>query len=334
MNNTVIPLISVIIPVYNAQTFLHKCVDSVRQQTYTNLEILLVDDGSTDGSGALCDEYAKADERIRVIHQPNGGVSAARNAGIKKARGAYISFVDNDDWVAPTFLETLWNMLQKYDAPVSVVGHWKVHADRTVPCYNLPKHIPETLISAQEHFDKQHSLRMIRAPYGNYMPDKLFKASLFEHVLFPEGKIYEDIWVLYRLFQKINKIAVYNTPLYYYNRQNDHSLSRGKFHKGVLTYFDVTGEFIADAKAVGDTHILRVWQRERLAHIIGFFKRMMLAGFNDEQVIKSMQQELRRNLWLLLLKPWPLAATCFGVCCALSFKLTRKIFLWGWKHGT
>ena len=117
------PLISVIVPVYNVEQYLPKCIDSILAQTYENLEIILVEDGTKDSSGVICDEYAAKDARIRVIHKENGGLSSARNAGMEIARGEYFGFVDSDDWIEPEMYENLMALAQKYDADVFVKGY-------------------------------------------------------------------------------------------------------------------------------------------------------------------------------------------------------------------
>ena len=322
------PLISVIIPVYNGAKYLHKCVDSVLAQTYTNLEIILIDDGSTDTTIQICDNYAKKERRIRAIHQPNRGLSAARNAGIIQAHGDYIAFADADDWVAPTFIETLWKVACKYNAPISVVGRWVVFTSKKTQRYVLAPKEKEKLIAASSPaFTEKQSLRMTFAPYGGFVTNKLFHSSLFKQVLFPEGTTYEDIWILYRLFQLVNKVAVSNIPLGYWNRTNENSISVGKFHLGMLDFFKVTDDFLSSAKRNKDTRMLRKVQRVRLSHICGFFKRMMLADFNDQNIIKPLRHELRRNLWILLSNPQGLSATAFGVCCCINWNLTKKILV-------
>ena len=326
MHNT--PLISVIIPVYNVEKYLRKCVDSFLTQTYQNLEIILVDDGSRDTCARICDEYGKKYDNIRVIHQENGGVSSARNAGIKAARGKYIAFTDGDDWVESNFIKALWQTANKYHAPMAIVGRCFVLHDKTRDSLPLPSSQKEkVIISPEGCFNKRQALTMTFSPYGYFVTNKLFDISLFERTLFPTNVAYEDIWILYRIFQQVNKLAICNLPLSYWNRQNEESQSRGRLNKYMLDYFAMTDDFLVEAKKLRDNHLWCMIERERLAHICGFFKRMMICGFNNWQVIKSMQQELRHNLWLLLLHPWPLHVTAFGICCAISFKLTRKLFL-------
>ena len=129
--------ISIIIPVYNVEAYLRKCLDSVIAQTYTNVEIILINDGSTDDSGVICDEYAKADSRIKVFHQPNKGASAARNIGLKNFTGQYIGFVDSDDWIEPNMYEVLYNLIKAKNTSFSVVSYFKEFDDRSVPMIDL-----------------------------------------------------------------------------------------------------------------------------------------------------------------------------------------------------
>ena len=320
------PLISVIIPVYNVEKYLRKCVDSVIDQTYKNLEIILVDDGSTDNSGAICDEYIKKDKRIQVIHQKNRGLSAARNTGIKIAKGEYFSFIDSDDWVDVKFIETLCNLAKKYKVPLCVVGEYIMFPTDTRRGYMLSNGKDLEIIKAEKDcFSEQQALHTVFADYGYKVINKLFSAEIFKQVLFPEGLFYEDIWILFKIVQRINKIVVCDTPLYYYNRQNENSVSRGKFNIHMLDYFIVTDEMMERAKELKDKKFVRKIQRARISHIIGFFKRMMLSNFSDYKIIKKMQSELRKNIWVLLLSPRPLLPTAFALCCCVSFCLTKKL---------
>ena len=322
------PLISVIIPMYNGAKYLHKCVDSLLAQTYTNLEIILVDDGSTDESVQMCDELAQREQRIRVIHQANGGISVARNTGIKAAKGEYISFIDVDDWVAPIFIETLWKAVRKYQAPIVAVGRYEVLASKTIHKNILPNNEKEKLISTPAPvFTAQQAVEMTLSLASGCVTNRLFHRSLFKQILFPVGLFSEDNWMLYRLFQQVNKVAVCNVPLYYYNQTNENSISHGKFNMRMLDYFKVTDEFLVCAQQAKDTRLLHKVQRARLAVICGTFKRIMLSDFNDQNVIKPLLRELRRNLWVLLLNPRPLLATAFCVCCAINFQLTNKLFV-------
>jgi len=321
------PLISVIVPTYNHEKFLHKCIDSILAQTYSNLEIILVDDGSTDGSGKICDQYAQKDPRVKVVHQQNQGISAARNAGIAAAKGEHIAFVDSDDWVDATFVEVLLQTAQQNNSLIAAVGKYEVLSNRVHQAQTSLKPQEKKVFSAsQGNFTAEEALELLLVKIDRYVADKLYHRSIFEYALFPVGMVYEDIWIFYRLLQHADKVAVYNAPLYYYNRCNENSISKGKFTHKQLDYFKVFDEFVADAKTFKSKRMLRILQRERLGHICGFFKRMMNSGFNDWNVIGPMQQELRRNLWILLMQPRPFLVTAFGVACAVSFPLTKQVF--------
>jgi len=323
------PLISVIVPIYNNEKFLPKCIDSILAQTYSHLEIILVDDGSADSSGEICDQYAQKEARVKVIHQQNQGISAARNAGIAAAKGEYISFIDSDDWVDATFIENLLQTARENNALIAVVGIYEVFPEGI--CQNqisLKPNEKKVFAASHGNFTAEESLELLLVKMDRYVADKLYHRSLFEYALFPVGMVYEDIWILYRLLQRMDKVAVYNAPLYYYNRCNENSISKGKFTHKQLDYFKVFDEFMADAKTFKSKRILRLLQRERLGHICGFFKRMMNSNFNDWTIIKPMQQELRRNLWLLLRYPKPLFVSIFGIACAISFTMTK----WFWQY--
>ena len=214
-------LISVIIPIYKAEKYIEKCVKSVLNQTYSNLEIILVEDGSPDRSGRICDELAKQDSRILVIHKENGGAATARNAGLDKMRGTYVAFVDADDYMEPNYIETLYKTLSEHQAQVSVCGFKTVdehgnamvidalhdeasdnnNSDSSIKRYNGNEIILQDLQGHWEHV----------APWG-----KLYSAELFQGVRYPHWPAYEDEHVFIQIFDKVEKVAVGTEKLYYY----------------------------------------------------------------------------------------------------------------------
>lgn len=205
----VLPLISVIIPVYNVSQYLEKCLHSVCRQTYTNLEIIVVDDGSTDNSGEICDKFAVKDSRIKVIHQANNGQSCARNEGLAIARGEYIGFVDSDDWIEPDMYEFLYYLLVDNDADISVCAHYIETATTTKVRYS----------SGQiTSFTSDEAIRalIVDRRMKNYMWDKLFKRQAFSGIHFPENQIFEDMDVSYRIFYKVRRIIAQDCPKYHY----------------------------------------------------------------------------------------------------------------------
>ena len=207
-------LISIIIPVYKVEKYLEKCIQSVINQTYENLQIILVDDGSPDNCGKICNEYAKKDHRIEVIHKSNGGLSDARNKGLEIAKGEYIGFVDSDDYIEADMYEVLYNLLKQYNADVSICNFYTVsqgkisikNADNGINEYNRIEILKEILLD-----------RNIQS----YAWNKLYKKELFDEIKYPIGKKYEDIGTTFYLLEKCNKVVVTGKSEYYYiNRQD------------------------------------------------------------------------------------------------------------------
>lgn len=205
-------LISVIIPVYGVERYLERCVDSVLAQTYTDLEIILVDDGSPDGCPALCDAYGAWDSRVRVLHQPNGGLSAARNAGLDAAGGVYIGFVDSDDYIAPDMYEKLYGALTESGADMSLCGYRYVDeaggTTRTLPP------LPRAVMRPEEIF------RQMEPPAGEWRyvtaVNRLYRRELFEGLRFRPGKLYEDEFLTPHLLARCARVAVLPDEPYFY----------------------------------------------------------------------------------------------------------------------
>lgn len=202
------PEISIILAAYNMEKYLRQAIDSVLVQEFTDWECILVDDGSNDSSPKICDEYANKDRRIKVIHKPNGGLSDARNAGMAVMRGKYVTFLDADDWMAPTHLSTLRKVMLKYDADMVQGGFWKEykHFTHVRPLVN-----EEKLISGNEIFLEFTRQEILTAHVWN----KLFRREIIKSP-FPKGKLIEDIYALTDWLQNADKIAVTPEPVYHY----------------------------------------------------------------------------------------------------------------------
>jgi len=199
-------MISVIIPVYNVEKYLRECLDSVTGQTYTDLQIIVVDDGSTDGSGAVCDEYARKDARVQVIHQQNQGLSAARNAGIDQAAGEYILFVDSDDYLLPRCAETLYRLVKAHQADIGVCSYQLLMADgSTRPATLVP---PDGVEVYNGREIQQAYLRQQKI--GDIAWGKLYARGLFETIRYPVGRYYEDMMTTFKLLHKAGRVV--STP--------------------------------------------------------------------------------------------------------------------------
>ncbi len=215
-------LISVIVPVYNVEPYLRRCVDSILAQTYEDLEIILVDDGATDSSGAICDEYAGKDLRVRVIHKPNGGLSSARNAGIDVAKGEYLAFVDSDDWIEESTYEYLMGLIRRFGVKLAYTGRYDVEEETGERQKGLCPKTEET-IAARDFVGRIFLWDNVDSAAW----DKLYHRSLFANHRYPEGKICEDVPVTYRVILETDMVAVGNRPMYnYYHRKGSITQSR------------------------------------------------------------------------------------------------------------
>lgn len=219
------PLISVIIPVYKAERYLERCVESVRNQTYQNLEIILVDDGSPDNCGVMCDAYAQQDSRIHVIHQENAGQASARNRGLDIARGDYIGFVDSDDYIDTGMYKSLYTLLVENDVQIACCGTYIVD--------ELGK-IKSTCINPTEGiilYDRDQALgeHLHNTRITSSLCDKLFLANIFAEVRMIEGMIYEDLEVVPRCLNNAECIVYTSEPMYNYVMTSQ-STMRGKFN--------------------------------------------------------------------------------------------------------
>ncbi|WML47811.1 glycosyltransferase [Neobacillus sp. PS3-34] len=221
------PRISIIVPVYNVEPYLHKCVNSILSQTFSDFELILIDDGSPDKCLAICDEYAKQDSRVRVVHKENGGLSSARNAGIEIAKGSYIGFVDSDDYIHERMYELLYEKAILYSSDIVVCDYLKVNENEIFDTKNITK---EPILS---HFTNIETLQYFYSNNGGkhtaneksakwiVVWNKLYKRELFEKYKFTEGRIYEDEFIAHKIIYNCTKITFVSINLYFYlQRQN------------------------------------------------------------------------------------------------------------------
>ena len=271
-------LISIIIPVYKVEKYLEKCIESVLKQTYTNLQIILVDDGSPDNCGKICDEYAKKDPRIEVIHKVNGGLSDARNVGIAKAKGKYIGFVDSDDYIKEDMYEILINLIKEYDSDVSICNLYDVidgkeyirNNENGIQEYSRLEILKEVLL------DKN---------IQSYAWNKLYKKELFDEIKYPIGKKYEDIGTTFYVFEKCNKIVVTSEPEYYYLKRSD-SLVNNVTESTVLDYTDIIIQrYLYTQKNIEE---LRKYNNYYLA-------KTLITAHNDIELLGSISEKMQEK---------------------------------------
>ena len=236
------PLISVIVPVYNVEKYLARCVDSILAQTYSHLEIILVDDGSQDDSGKICDEYAAKDARIQVIHKENGGLSSARNAGIDAAKGEYLAFVDSDDWIEPDAYDRMMELIEKYSVKLVCAGRYDAGGETGEKQLGLcpPK---EEVVTTEELVGRVFTWDNC----DSSACDKLYHRSLFENHRFPLGKVSEDVSVMYRVLLQTDKAAMCDRPVYnYYHRPG--SISNATISEKTFHYSQHTARIYEDIR--------------------------------------------------------------------------------------
>lgn len=216
------------VPVYDVEPYLRQCIDSIVNQTYRELEILLIDDGSPDNCGAICDEYAQKDVRIRVFHTENRGLSAARNLGLEDATGEYIGFVDSDDWIEPDMYETLLREATETDADMVVCGVWYERKGRKrksrleSACFSGPKDSLQALIDCK---------------INNTVWNKIYRHEMFSTIFFPEGHNYEDICIMHRILACSRKTVINSEPKYHC-RIRKNSITKTNTADNLIDYAD------------------------------------------------------------------------------------------------
>lgn len=216
-------LISVIIPIYNVEEYLNRCVESILKQTYKNLEIVLVDDGSTDASGKIADKYETIDNRVVVYHKENGGLSDARNYGLDRMKGKYVTFIDSDDYVSSKYVEVLYNSLINNNSDIAIV-------DTKLVFNNSCEEIEPDEIIKEETFERVDALiRTLRVELRQSAWGKLYKSEMFRNIRFPKGKLYEDLAIVFDLLLIASNITYVNASLYYY-MVRDNSIMQEKFN--------------------------------------------------------------------------------------------------------
>lgn len=265
------PFISIIIPAYNTEKYLHRCVASLCQQTFKDFEAIIINDGSTDQTGRIADEWSQRDSRVRVIHTPNRGVAEARNLGLQHAQGRYIGFVDSDDWIEPEMFEKLVEAAEKHAADIAICGHIKETDEGEL----IPS---EQIIEKSEEWTAHEALVKLLIDYKikAYLCDKLCKRELFDGVSFPTGRFMEDQQVLHRVFEKASKVCYINEPLYHYVQRRDSILGS----RSLAVDIDYLYSQLIFFRYVEASHSFSVVERLVLRSCIG---SNLLGGFRNLQ---------------------------------------------------
>lgn len=281
-------LISVIVPVYRVEPYIEKCIDSIVNQTYERLEIILVDDGSPDTCGEICDRYAKEDSRIRVIHKENGGLSDARNVGMERASGEYIAFIDSDDWIEPNMIEVLYRACVDSGARMACCGRFDANED-----YSKRKGICP---NKDEVVSTEDMLNYMLSSNGTscIACDKLYHKDLFLGVRFPKGKIYEDIPTVYKCVIRAEKIALCAIPLYnYYHRST--AITNMSFSPRLFDYTEHT-KMVLEEMEKSYPSVLDSAKKMRVESIAFLLSKISLQKREIRKKYKAEYKELLREL--------------------------------------
>ena len=291
-------MISVIVPVYNVESYLSKCLDSVLSQSFSDFEVILVDDGSTDGSAEICKAYQLKDPRIGYFYKENGGLSSARNQGLKVSQGSYVTFIDSDDYIDPEYLFTLYRLVKENDADISTCF------------YNIESRKgtrPWSDIDAEENlFDSRSSLLHLfcSKEIDVCAVCKLYKRFLFDEIEFPEGKLFEDVGTTYKLLDQANLVAVCHTPLYYYVMR-DNSI----VHKADERIFDraiLASQALLDIKQAyaEDKDLITAAERYNMTHSLSALRFVDLSDADQREKAQAIRRDILNRRKQLKINPY------------------------------
>jgi len=279
------PKVSVIIPIFNVEPYLRRCVDSVLAQTLTDIELILVDDGSTDLSGTICDDYKEIDERVIVKHINNSGVSVARNIGLDNAAGEYIAFVDSDDTIAPEMAEQMLSALQKENADLCICGFQRV-SENYLPAGDKSS-VPFQVLTGMQALEKLYTNDYL---YFTIACNKLFKRSLFDSLRFPEGKLFEDGYVAFRYYFASRTIVCLPDCCYFYLTRSN-SITTSSLSVKNLDGLDAEVDSIDFLKEKGCLDLLAKAETKYTGAVIYNLKRFDL----NQKDVAVRFQEIRRD---------------------------------------
>ena len=288
------PLLTVVIPVYNVEKYLKRCVESVIAQDWKKYEILLVDDGSTDHSPQICDNYVKTYDFISVIHKENGGLSEARNTGLSQAKGEYVYFPDSDDWIEPDTFIALSEALESQKFDIISFNREFVKGEEDV--------IISDPVETQVFEGKDAFVKMLKHSYiTGFANDKIYRKSLFmDHdILFPKGKYYEDLGTNYKLFLSAKKVYATNQKYYHYLIDNPDSITQSwnekKFRDMFGFYKEVFySDFVRSQLNQEELHISQLYYVNGLTHILASLYKAKLHKHYSE-ITSEVKQELEKN---------------------------------------
>ena len=314
--------ISVIVPIYNSELYLERCINSILNQTHRNLEILLINDGSNDDSGKICDEYKKKDERIIVKHCVNGGQSRARNIGISIATGDFIAFVDSDDWIVENIYEEAIKAYTKLNCDVVDYKCMFVSSDE-VKLPSSKNNNMEVVEGKAILKDYLYRGQIEKAPFSPCR--KLYKKNLFNNIRFPEGRINEDISTNYEILMNCNRI-IHIDKIGYYYFQDGTSTTRGGLRKKDFDLIKACEDLEILSQNECDKDIKLLIQIKHARSYFSLLAKLAFYGIgeddlNEKKIIKYLTNNLRDNYFLLMKSPMPLNRKIMMTAVCIDIRL-------------
>lgn len=318
-------LISVVIPVYNVEKYLNDCVKSIINQSYTNIQIILVDDGSTDKSGDICERFLKQDNRIQVIHKKNEGLSIARNVGIEVARGKYICFVDSDDLVNRNFIEILYKACKENDCNMSMCNYTKFFNNEELK--NMENINTKKLdIKIESKNSLLEGIYIYDHVKNIIAVNKLYLKDLFGNIKYKKNKLHEDEFTTYKLIYKCNKIAVVNAEMYYY-RQSPDSIMRKQFNIKRLDYIEALEERLCFYKERKEKKLYDMTLKTYCYTIMRMCNLCKKYISDSKKIIKALKKKYRNNVFKAIKAKHIKIKSKIVIICMAIFPRSEKLLL-------
>lgn len=318
------PLISVIVPVYNVESYLNQCVDSILSQTYDNLEVILVDDGSPDNCGIICDDYARKDDRIKVIHKENGGLSSARNAGMKFVSGDFVGFVDSDDWLAKDTYEYCLSKLDDNGCD-AILFNSILTSDRSKTLEPIDDFA--TVIKGRNEILDFFMYNSTKSSRWYSVWGGLYKRELVEGITFREGKLYEDIDWKYKVIERAQNLLVTNQIKYFYFFSGS-SITARPLRKRDFDLYDSNNAIceLSSKETYGSIRKMGLIKKAKTP--FSLLCKIVLYGIdkdelNEKDVVKRLVSEHRRNLKMLMCSPIGFKRKIFAVLLAVNYGMIK-----------
>lgn len=310
------PLISVIVPIYNVEQYIHRCIDSIINQSYKNIEIILVDDGSPDNCPDICDQYKNDDSRVVVLHKENGGLSSARNAGIQIAQGSFVTFVDSDDYILPDMVEQLVITTLSSGCSIAICRFT-----------DNENQLEKGIINEYKDYLPENAIREILVDGKFYTSAcaKLYDMELFNNIRFPIGVLYEDYGTLYKILHIAKKISFIDVAKYYYTF-NDNGITKSPFSKKQMDYFLISDE-VESFMERNYPNLCKLVQNRSTNMAISLFLRVSIMDDNSSCISEKMRliSIVKNNSIRYLLSKYPATKKISAILISIAPNVTEKL---------